>query len=197
MANTRSRSRTGRSNRARSLSVIHHCLSGEIVHVARRRGLVAWLAGLALIQPLNFVVAAEEPVPLTLQQAHETALRNHPAISVADLRALAAEQTTRQARSGFFPSISGNVVAVGSAGNNTRLAAIGALNNPSIFDRNAEGLVISQLITDFGRTANLVGSARLHEQAEAENAQATREQILLAVDGAYFSALQAQAVTRV
>ncbi len=80
---------------------------------------------------------------------------------------------------------------------NTRLAAIGALNNPSILDRNAEGLILSQLITDFGRTANLTGSAKLRAQAEAENAQATRQQILLAVDAAFFSAQQAQAVTRV
>ncbi len=81
--------------------------------------------------------------------------------------------------------------------NNTRLAAIGALNSPAIFDRNAEGLVLSQLITDFGRTANLTGSARLQAEAAANNAQATRQQILLAVDGAFYSAQQAQAVTRV
>jgi outer membrane protein len=37
----------------------------------------------------------------------------------------------------------------------------------------------------------------LKAEAEVNNAQASREQILLAVDGAYFAALQAQAVTRV
>ena len=139
----------------------------------------------------------QEPTTLTLPQAREMALRNHPQIKVADLKALAARQVTRQARAGFFPNISANVVAVGTADDNTRLSAIGALNNPSIFDRNAEGLLISQLITDFGRVANLTGSARLRAEAEANNAQASREQILLAVDGAYYGALQAQAVTRV
>jgi outer membrane protein len=134
---------------------------------------------------------------LTLQQAHDAALHNHPRITVADLRTLTAEQVTREARAGFFPSISGNVVAVGTAGANTRLAAIGGLNNPSIFERNAEGLSVSQLITDFGRTANLTRSAKLRAEAEADNAQATREQLLLEVDAAYFAALQAQAVTRV
>jgi len=147
---------------------------------------------------LGFNIASAEDGPaLTLQEAHETALRNHPLISVADLKALAAQQYTRQVRSAFFPNLSANVVAVGTAGENTRLAAIGALNNPSIFERNAEGLVVSQLITDFGRTANLTGSARLQAEAAANNAQATREQILLAVDGAFFSSLQAQSVTRV
>ena len=140
--------------------------------------------------------AGELPL-LTLQEAHEAALREHPLITVADLKTLVARQVTRQVRSGFFPNLSANVVAVGTAENNTRLAAIGGLNNPAIFDRNAEGLMISQLITDFGRTANLTGSARLQAEAAANNAQATREQILLAVDGAFYAALQAQALTRV
>ena len=140
---------------------------------------------------------AEELPLLSLQEAHETALRNHPLISVADLKTLAARQVTRQVQAGFFPNLSANVVAVGTTENNTRLAAIGALNNPAIFDRNAEGLMVSQLITDFGRTANLASSAKLQAEAAANNAQATREQILLAVDGAFFSALQAQAVTHV
>jgi outer membrane protein len=93
--------------------------------------------------------------------------------------------------------VSANVVAVGTTESNTRLEAIGALNNPAIFDRNAEGLMISQLITDFGKTANLIGSARLRAEAAANRAQATREQILLAVDGAFYSAQQAQSLTRV
>ena len=110
----------------------------------------------------------QDSPPLSLQEAHQMALRNHPLIKVADLRALAAQQITRQVRSGFFPALSGNVVAVGTAGANTRLAAIGGLNNPSIFDRNAEGLVLTQLITDFGRTANLTGSAKLRARAEED-----------------------------
>jgi len=149
---------------------------------------------------LGFTLAlanAEDSPQLTLQEAHEAALRSHPQISVADLKALAARQVTRQFQSAFFPTLSANAVAVGTANDNTRLSAVGALNNPAIYDRNAEGLILSQLITDFGRTANLTGSAKLRAQAEANNAQATREQILLAVDGAFFSALQAQSVTRV
>jgi len=154
-------------------------------------------AGAVLFGLAFAAAAAEDNPPLTLQEAHEVALRNHPQISVADLKALAARQVTRQFRSAFLPTLSANAVAVGTANDNTRLSAIGALNNPSIFDREAEGLILSQLITDFGRTANLTGSARLRAEAEANSAQATRQQILLAVDGAFYSALQAQSVTRV
>lgn len=145
---------------------------------------------------------AEPPVPseppvLTLRQARDEALRSHPAISAADLRALAAVALTRQVRAPQFPSLSANAVAVGTADDNTRLAAVGALNNPAIYDRSAEGLVFSQLLTDFGRTPNLAAGARLQSEAESDRARAIRAGILLAVDAAFYSALKAQAVARV
>ena len=56
---------------------------------------------------------------------------------------------------------------------------------------------MSQLLTDFGRTTNLVSSANLAAKAENQNALATKEQILLAVDQAFYNALQAQAVLTV
>jgi outer membrane protein len=152
---------------------------------------------LTLLVASSLCQGSDTAVPLTLAAAHSAALRNHPRVTAADLRALAARQVVRQAASTFFPTISGNVVAVGTAGDNTRLAAIGALNNPSIFDRNAEGLTISQLITDFGRTANLTGSAKLRAGAEEKNAEATREQILLEVDAAFYAVLEAGAITKV
>ena len=77
--------------------------------------------------------------------------------------------------------------------NNTRIAA-GYLNNPSVFERQAEGITIAQLITDFGRTSELTRSSSLRARAEEMNREATREEILLEVNAAYFSALQAQAV---
>ncbi len=155
------------------------------------------LAGFLLFGIVRLSVAAAEPPRLTLEQAHEMAVRNHPLIRVGDLKALIAGENLREVRSGFFPNVSANAVAVGTAKDNTRLAAIGGLNNPVIFDRNAEGILVSQLITDFGRTANLTGSAKLLAEAASENAQATREQILLAVDQAFYAALRAQSVTRV
>jgi hypothetical protein len=106
-------------------------------------------------------------------EAQERALRNHPRISVANLRALGTKEVTREARSSFFPTLTANVTAASGADDNTRLAA-GALNNPSVFPRNAEGLILSQLITDFGRTADLTASAKFRAKAEEENAEATQ-----------------------
>jgi outer membrane protein len=153
---------------------------------------------LIVIVPMAFAtrVHAAETSRLTLHEAQERALRNHPRISVAELRALAAKEVTRETRSSYFPTLTANVTAASGADDNTRLAA-GALNNPSVFQRNAEGLMLSQLITDFGRTANLTASADFRAKADAENAEATRAQIMLQVSAVYFSALQAQAVLRV
>jgi outer membrane protein len=132
---------------------------------------------------------------LSLKDAEQIALRNNPAISVARLSALASQQTTREVRSSLWPAVYANLTAV-DAHDDSRIAA-GGLNNPIILERAAAGTTVSQLITDFGHTTNLVASARLRARAEDQNAIATKEQVLLAVDQAFYNALQAQAVLRV
>jgi outer membrane protein len=133
---------------------------------------------------------------LSLSEAREIAIKNHPRITAAELIALASRQAVRQAQSAYYPMVVANATAAGAAASNTRIAA-GALNNPLIFSRNAEGINVTQIITDFGRTVNLSASSKLHAKAEAQNAQATRAEILLALDAAYFEALQAQSVLEV
>jgi len=142
------------------------------------------------------MVRADEAATLTLAQAREQALKLHPSITVAELRALVAREVTTETRAGYFPLISVNGTAVGTGESVTRLAA-GSLSNSQIFDHVGAGAVISQLITDFGRTSNLTGAARLRTRAAEASVQAARAQLLLAVDGAYFSALEARAVRAV
>jgi outer membrane protein len=132
---------------------------------------------------------------LSVKDAEVIALKNNPAISVARLNALASQQVTREVRSTLWPQVYGDLTAV-DARNNSRVSA-GALNNPIIFTRAAGGLAASQLITDFGHTTNLVASARLQAKADEQNALATKEDVLLAVDQAFYSALQTHAVLRV
>ena len=125
------------------------------------------------------------------------AMEKHPKISVATLQALAAKQAVREVRSSLLPNVYASVTAAGSADPlNTRIAA-GGLNNPVIYDRNAEGFTISQLITDFGRSWELTKSSKLQAQAADQNVQATRSQILLEINAAYFAALESQSVLRV
>lgn len=134
-------------------------------------------------------------ISLTLKQAEALAVKNNPQISVARLIALAQQQVTREVRSNLWPTATGDITGVG-AENGTRITA-GALNNPIIYERAAAGVMVTQLITDFGRTANLISSANYAAKAENENAMATKEQILLAVDKAFYNSLQAQAVLTV
>ena len=133
--------------------------------------------------------------PLSLKQAEALALKNNPQVSVARLTALASEQVTREVRSSLWPTATANLTGVDSL-DNSRITA-GGLNNPIIYQRAAAGVTVSQLITDFGRTTNLAASASLAAKAENQNAAATKEQILLAVDQAFYSALQAHAVLTV
>jgi outer membrane protein len=132
---------------------------------------------------------------LSLKDAEELALRQNPQISVAHLLALASQQVTREVRSNLWPTANADITGV-DAQENSRITA-GGLNNPIIYERAAGGVSVSQLITDFGRTTNLVASAGLSQRAEEQNALATKEQILLEVNQAFFSALQTHAVLRV
>ena len=132
---------------------------------------------------------------LSLKDAEAIALKNNPAISVARLSALASEQVTREVRSNLWPQAYGNLTAV-DAQNNSRITA-GALNNPIVYTRAAGGATVSQLITDFGHTTNLVSSARLQARADEQSAIATKEDVLLSVDQAFYNALQTHAVLQV
>ena len=134
-------------------------------------------------------------IHLSVKDAEAVALKNNPAISVARLNALASQQVTREVRSALWPQAYASLTAV-DARNNSRITA-GALNNPIIYTRAAGGGTVSQLITDFGHTTNLVASARLQAKADEQNAAATKEDVLVATDQAFYGALQTHAVLRV
>ncbi|MGO8819029.1 MAG: TolC family protein [Terriglobia bacterium] len=138
----------------------------------------------------------QSPAPtLSLKDAEAMALRNHPLLQAANYDALAANQITREQKSAYYPTAVGSVTAAGAIPE-SRIAA-GYLNNPIIYNRESNGLEVQQLITDFGRTSNLVGSARLGAKAASENAQQTAQDVLLAVNRAYFNVLRARAVLKV
>ena len=134
-------------------------------------------------------------IHLSVKDAEAIAIKNNPAISVARLTALASQQVVREARSTLWPQANVNLTAV-DARNNSRITA-GSLNNPIIYTRAAGGISVSQLITDFGHTANLIASARLQARAEEQNSVATKEDVLLALDQTFYTALQTHAVLRV
>jgi len=135
------------------------------------------------------------PQSLSLKEAEGIAVKNHPLIQASQLMALAAHQVVAEMKSAYYPFTNGSLTGVG-AESASRIAA-GGLNNPIIYNRYANGVAVSQLVTDFGRTSNLVASSSLHAQAQDLSAQATRADILLQVDHAYYQAQRAQALLTV
>jgi outer membrane protein len=154
------------------------------------------LASIVLLAPISGAISgAQEARRLTLEQAEELAVKNHPRIASASLSAQAAGTTVTQVRSALQPLVTGNLTTVG-ADRGTAIAA-GTLQTSGLASRAATGVAFSQLITDFGRTSTLADSARLRAAAQDRNVATTRAEVLLQVDQAYYHALAAESVLKV
>ena len=123
------------------------------------------------------------------------ALQNHPRIAAAQNEVNYANQQITVNRAGYYPDINADVT--GSQGNNMARIGAGDLPSSRLFNRFGQGVIIRQMITDSGRTPSLVASSRLSAQAAGQSAQATRYDILLQVNRAYFDVLRAQATVKV
>src|ERR1700758_2036202 len=135
--------------------------------------IAALLAG-----PLGLVFAQTAGPSLSLPEAEALALKNHPQVLASQATYLRDDQLTREARSAYFPSINGEITGA-QANVNSSLGA-GVINDRRLFNHCGSGLTLSQLITDSGRTQNLVSSSALQAQAGRANYQATRYDVILA-----------------
>jgi outer membrane protein len=157
-------------------------------------------AGLQTSSPGSPQAVAPNPSPsgvmqLTRTAAEQLAIKNNPRISVGHLLALAQHQIYRETRAAELPSLTGELT-VSETHEGSRMG-IGALNAPLLIDHAGGGVVFSQLLTDFGRTINLVSSSKLLEKAQNASGLATTEDIVLATDQAFYSALEARALLKV
>jgi len=132
---------------------------------------------------------------LTMSDAEKTAIKNNPRVSVARLLAMAQHQVMRETRSAELPTADAAITAV-QAEDGSRISA-GSLTASRLFTHAGAGGGFTQLLTDFGKTSNLVAASKLQEKAQNANALATAEDIVIATDQAFFDALQAQALLKV
>ena len=163
---------------------------------------------------LSGTARAADPAPmhLTLEKAESIALRHAPEIAQAYFSAASASQVVREVRAGLFPQMMGNMIGVADSntigkalglgelignGNITHFGASGGLSNSGIYTRESNGILFSQLITDFGRTNNYVAAARFNALSAAQKTQLARAQVLLMADQAYFQVLEGNALIRV
>jgi len=138
---------------------------------------------------------AQTPPRLTLQEAEALALKNHPQVQAAQNEVAFANQQIIINRAPYYPGITGEVT--GSQGNSGARLGAGDLSASRLFSREGQGVLVTQLITDSGRTPNLVASARYNAQAANQTLNATRYDVLLGANRAYYGVLRAQAAVKV
>jgi outer membrane protein len=139
--------------------------------------------------------AQTAPQTLTLDQAVAIAIQNQPQIAAAQNVEAAAGQRVTEARAPYYPAVNGEVT--GAQANSLSRLGAGFVTTSQLFSHEGEGVVVNQLITDLGRTGSLVASARLEAQAAGQTTQATRYDVILGVNRAYYGVLEAQALVRV
>ncbi len=150
---------------------------------------------LALVTLAGSRAEAQTLYKLTLKEARETAIQRHPQVQAAALLARAADEVPAQQAAARYPNI--DAAVTGAAANERAVLAAGALSNSTVLSRAAAGFSVNQLVFDSGRTGRLVESARLRASAAHETATATRAEIILEVDRAYFTVLRSQALLTV
>jgi len=134
-------------------------------------------------------------VRLTLQEAEALALKNHPQV-LAEQNVIGAQtQRITEARSAYYPLVNADVTATLS-GQGERIGA-GYLSASRLINRVGLGFTLNQLVTDFGRTSNLVAQQRLLTNAAQQDYQATQYDVLATVNRAYFGTLRAQSLIKV
>lgn len=146
---------------------------------------------------------------LTMQEAIETAYRNHPAVRASEYALDAARAEVNVARGGFLPTLdfnagytraTGNLVPQpGTAGLGTAQGEVDAQGNPVPLVRSHKsynffnfGLTLEQPIWDFGRTLGAYEASKAASDAARENVTTTRLDTWFRVVTAYYGVLAAQ-----
>ncbi|MGA2849027.1 MAG: TolC family protein [Terracidiphilus sp.] len=142
-----------------------------------------------------FVDPATAAISITRTDAERLALKNNPRITASHLLALAAGQVTRETRSTELPQVSAAITAE-KAEDGSRIGAEG-LTDSRLYTHAGTGGSLSQLITDFGRTRDLVATSKLQQKAQDQTALATEQDVLLATDQAFYRLLNAQSLLNV
>jgi outer membrane protein len=144
---------------------------------------------------LSAAIWAQTPAAMSLAEAQQIAIRNHPRIASAELSAQASGYVVKQVRSAYYPTLYGNVTGVGTE--HGSVLSAGNVTTSSIYSRQASGVVANQLVTDFGRTSSLEQSAKLRNAAQNQDVTNTRAQVLADVQEAYYRALASESVLKV
>lgn len=133
---------------------------------------------------------------LSLEEARRTAPANHPSVGAARAAVDAAKARVRMAKAGRLPQLGfSGLSKAGLSGAMNGLDPIGLANSP--FFRNfAAGANVSHPGFDFGRTGSGIAAAQQRLNAAEADLAAVEAEVLLRVETAYFSVLEARAAQR-
>src|SRR5262245_42640240 len=104
------------------------CADGPCREESMRHSFSSTLVAVATVLLAPGSGQAQDVQRLSLKEAEEQAVQNHPLIRAGQYAALAAGETVREARSAYFPTAYGSITGA-QAQDGTRIAA-GGLNNP-------------------------------------------------------------------
>ena len=116
--------------------------------------------------------AAGAATVLTLQEAIETALVNNPGITISEAGVEVERAGVKRAKSAYYPEISSRIIVP--------------------FIGRESGFFLDQLLYDFGRTSNRVKSSKARLRSSKYDREATREDIILDTQVAYYTVLASQ-----
>jgi len=124
---------------------------------------------------------------LDLQRCLAIALERHPSILAAGGTIRAGDSRVGQARSGYYPQISGNV---GYNRSEPMTQAKGTFGS-DILDSYSSTLSLNQNLYDFGRTSTQVKVQELSRDSFQADLENVRIQVIFGVKQAYYGLLQA------
>ena len=147
----------------------------------------------ALAQPRE----TTSPPQLTLQEAVQTALKQHPVLQSSEFAVQSADARVKQAQSSYYPQVGGSAVQTnGSLRANALFLPSGSLIESNRSDFSV-GVVAKQLVYDFGQTKYRVESQRSDRARIEKEAVIRRADVVLDVQRTYFSVLKRKRLVQI
>lgn len=137
--------------------------------------------------------------PLTLQEAVETALAQHPTLHIGQATIEAAQQRVNQQIAGYLPR--GGYTYTYTRQQRASASATGGVQvggtqqqrtSSQLFNFHSTNFNFSQLLFDFGRTLDSIRSASATVEANTADLETTRQTVIFNTKQAYYSALASQ-----
>ncbi len=167
----------------------------------RHRGI--WIVVfLVLITSAAYGETVQPGESLTLARAIEVGLKNHPNVAAGLSTVKVNEARIGEARSSYFPQVnltetytrvgpvsSGSTTVVTSGGTGQSGSASSSANP---FDQYTSSAGLSQMLFDFGKTANQVRIQSLTTDSTRSDLSNTMDQVVLNIKQAYYDLLQAE-----